>query len=688
MRENPHCPDSQKSYLAYQENHIYPFSYKRMQRHLIQRVSFIILVGCFLHFTSWSQARASSIETFVESKTTSKEQSRQQIKQMEMKLHTIEAIYNQYPDSALSLCHAIFNKSKNMNFPDGMASALLWMSSIHIAKGGPPEALKYLRKALPYCQQAIHVKGSLLTLWNNNMAGAFSVQGIYDSAMLYYYQALTTALKYNSKDYRQLAIMYNNMGSVHYVLKQYDNALPYLEKARLLGIAKQLKAQLAETYINFASIFIVKEQLDSARQYLENLRGLNTSISDKIQEQLHYLNGIIYLKQKQPAKAVPLFKEALALSEYDIRNKINNTAALGTAYLLSKQYPKAMQYYLTAISLSEQSSIGGRSLVEIYSNLSETYDSAKDYRNAYRYKFIAAALQDSISAMENTQSLNKLENLFQHAEKDKELTAKKLQLVLAEASLRNRNLWIAGIGTGTLILLTIAIMLSQKQRLQLQRAKTTKQQQQVEQLKAVIDGEEKERSRIGRQLHDDIMVQLSIVKMSMEALPMEYPGIKDVQSYKNIVQQVQHTSRQLRQTAHNLMPDALLEEGLISAVLYFCRNIEQMTGIHILFQHYGSIPLLSSDLEISIYRIIQELMQNVIKHAEATNALVQLNYLEGILSITVEDNGVGMKEQENNTEENKMGLRSIRTRLKAMGGTMEVHRCTPHGTSVNIELSV
>lgn len=658
-----------------------------MLQHLIQRISFIVLVSCFLHLASWSQTQPSSIETPLERKTTSTEKDRL-IKQLEVKLLTIEAIYTQYPDSALALSYIVLNSSKRLDFPDGIASALMWVGSIHIAKGGPHEALKYLRKALPYCERAVNVKETLLLVWNNNMAAAFSIQGAYDSAMVYYYQALQRALKYSSKDYRQLAILYNNMGSIHYVLKQYDDALPYLEKAMHLGTTKQLKPQLTETYITLASISIVRDQLDSARRYLENISRLNTTITDKIQEQLHYLNGIIYLKEKQPAKAIPLFKEALVLSEHNIRNKINNTSILGSAYLLSKNYKSAIQYYREAMKLSEQFGIGGRSLVEIYGNLSETYDSAKDFRNAYRYKFIAAALQDSISAMENTRSRNKLQNLFQNAEKDKELTAKRLQLVLAEASLRNRNLWITGIGTGTLILLTIAIMLSQKQRLQLQRAKTTKQQQQVEQLKAVIDGEEKERSRIGRQLHDDIMVQLSIVKMSMEALPMEYPGIKDVQSYKNIVQQVQHTSRQLRQTAHNLMPDALLEEGLISAVLYFCRNIELMTGIKILFQHYGIIPSLSSDLEISIYRIIQELMQNVIKHAEATNALVQLNYLEGILSITVEDNGVGMKEQDNSTEENKMGLRSIRTRLKAMAGSIEIHPCTPHGTSVNIELSL
>lgn len=658
-----------------------------MQQHLIQRISFIILVGCFLHFTSWSQASSSFIETRLERKTANKNKNLQ-LKQLEAKLRIIDAIYNQYPDSALALSHSIFNTSKQLDFADGMASALIWMGSIHIAKGGPNEALKYLRKALPYCERAVNVKEALLMVWNNDMAAAFSIQGAYDSAMVYYYQSLKTALKHNSKDYEQLAVLYNNMGSIHYVLKQYDDALPYLEKARSLGISRQLKPQLTETYITFASIFIVKKQVDSAKQYLENISKLNATITPKIQEQLHYLNGIIYLMQKQPAKAVPLFEEALILSEHNIRNKINNTASLGTAHLFLKRYQKAIQYYQTAISLSIQSGIGGRSLVEIYGNLSEAYDSAKDYRNAYRNKFIAAALQDSITAMENTRSLNKAESLFQNAEKDKELTDKKLQLVLAEASLRNRNLWIAGIATGALILLTFAIMLSQKQRLQLQRVKTTKQQQQVEQLKAVIDGEEKERSRIGRQLHDDIMVQLSIIKMSMEALPMEYPGIKDAQGYKNIVQQVQHTSRQLRQTAHNLMPDALLEEGLISAVLYFCRNIEHMTGIHMLFQHYGSLPVLSSDLEISIYRIIQELMQNVIKHAEATDALVQLNYLEGILSITVEDNGVGIKEHDDKVAENKMGLKSIRTRLKAMGGTMEIHPCTPHGTSVNIELSI
>ncbi len=155
----------------------------------------------------------------------------------------------------------------------------------------------------------------------------------------------------------------------------------------------------------------------------------------------------------------------------------------------------------------------------------------------------------------------------------------------------------------------------------------------------------------------------------------------------NLVQQLNHTSQKLRQSAHNLMPDALLTDGLISAISYFCSNIIKMTGLRIHFQHYGEIPRLPTDTEISIYRIIQELVQNVIKHARATNTLVQLNCRENILSITVEDDGTGF-DPKHKSHENKMGLKSIHTRLNALNGTLDIHECMPHGSSVNITLPI
>lgn len=606
---------------------------------------------------------------------------------MDAELKSIESIKNRYPDSAFRLCRKIYEDSRRMRFHDGMASALLWTGSIYLSdKGQPKEALKYFRLAETHCRQAVNVRASLLLLWHNDMASAFSVQGQYDSALVYYYKNLNTALQQNWKNSTDLVMMYNNLASIYYVLEQYNEARTYLRKAERISDSAGFKAELFNSYNTYASIFIVEKKLDTAKLYIsrmEDLKASGLSVSDG---NMAYLKGIVALYEKEYNKAIPSFEKALESSNGNARYEVNNMAGIGVTYLLTRNYKRAARYIGDAIALSLKSGISGRSLLENYGNLAEVYDSSGDYKKAYHYRSLTSDLKDSLNKMENAKRLNTFETRYQAAEKNKELFEKQLQLARAETTLRKKNMWIAFIISGTLVLVIVATWLSQKQRLQLQKEKTARKQQQVKQLKAVLEGEEKERSRIGRQLHDDIMVQLSVVKMGLEALPMGYPDIKKAEIYHNVLQQLTRTSQQLRQTAHNLMPDALLEEGLVSAVLYFCRSVEKLAGIRFQFQHYGEIPVLSSDVEVSIYRIIQELVQNIIKHAKATNALVQLHYRKGILSITVEDDGIGI--QHDNIGENKMGLKSIRTRLKTLDGSMEIHPCTPHGTSVNIELSI
>lgn len=608
------------------------------------------------------------------------------LNKMEAELRAIESLKNKYPDSALLLCRKVYNKSRQMHFHDGMATAMLWTGSIYLGnKGQPKEALNYFRMAEQHCRKAVNVKTSLLLLWHNDMASAFSVQGQYDSALVYYYKTLNTALQHNWKVSKDLAMMYNNLASIHYVLEQYNEALPYLRKAEKISDSAGFKPDLFNSYGTYASIFIVQKKLDSASLYISRMEALGVP-GLSVNSNLAYMKGMVALQGKEYKKAIPNFETALKSSHDNARDEVNNLAGLGLAHLFLGKYKLAARYIGDAINLSLKSGISGRSLFENYGNLAEVYDSARDYKKAYYYRTLASNLKDSLNKMENAKSLNTFEIRYQTAEKNKQLAEKQLQLARAETTLRKKNMWIGMIIGGALILIILAAWWSQKQRLQLQKEKTARKQQQVQQLKAVLEGEEKERSRIGRQLHDDIMVQLSVVKMGLEALPLGYPEIDKAEGYHNVVQQLTRTSQQLRQTAHNLMPDALLEEGLVSAVLYFCRSVEKLSGIRFQFQHYGEIPVLSSDVEVSIYRIIQELVQNIIKHAKACNALVQLNYRKGTLIITVEDDGTGI--QDINVDENKMGLKSIRTRLKTMDGSIDIHPCKPHGTSVNIELSI
>src|SRR5690606_23229506 len=141
---------------------------------------------------------------------------------------------------------------------------------------------------------------------------------------------------------------------------------------------------------------------------------------------------------------------------------------------------------------------------------------------------------------------------------------------------------------------------------------------------AVLDGEEKERARIGRQLHDDVMVSFSIAKINLAALPNEFPAVKSSTAFENVSRQLNQTGVKIRQTAHNLMPDALLTEGLMYAISYFCKGINRTCELSVRFQHYGHLPPLPPETETGLYRIVQELVQNVVKHAQATEALVQL----------------------------------------------------------------
>jgi signal transduction histidine kinase len=180
------------------------------------------------------------------------------------------------------------------------------------------------------------------------------------------------------------------------------------------------------------------------------------------------------------------------------------------------------------------------------------------------------------------------------------------------------------------------------------------------------------------------MVQLAVIKMRLRRLKngqQENTGAE----MSGVLQQLDNTSRELRQTAHNLMPDMLLETGLTDAVFYYCNAIEKETGLRVIFQAYGNLPRLSQEAELYVYRIIQELLQNIIKHANASKALVQMNYHPPLLSVAVEDNGIGFDKQ---LVEGGMGLKSIDSRLKVLGGTIDIQSSSKHATTIFIEINI
>ncbi|WP_118972898.1 ATP-binding protein [Taibaiella koreensis] len=642
-------------------------------------VLFIVLSGCFFLMQRAVRAQPLSVMDCLEIGNI---HSGKSIAQIDTLIRNGNRLRAQYPDTALGMFTAAFRNSSLLGYADGIAAALLGTGAVYVdQKASPGKGLAYFRKAYPFCLRA---RKEILLLWYNDIGSAFCNLGILDSAAGYYYSGLAMARRLGWKDKDYLFRLYSNMGINYYGMGQYDQAIPYLRQARDIVVKDSFAGDLTNTYLTLSGLFVEKDQPDSALCYIKEIEKLLPLRSAALQQQIDCLYGIVYFKRQQPGQAIVYFKRASAYEGGSPANRINSLEGLGAAYTLLKRYQDAAYHMEAGLQFATGKGMAGQEVLSIYSNLSEIYDSLHDYKKAYRYHKAWALLKDSLDRISSTRWMEELKGRYQLAQKNNELQQKQLQLVLNKKALRKKDIWIIGALSSALVLL---VVMYQKHRLQQQRAKTVKQKQRIGQLKAVIDGEEREKSRIGRQLHDDIMVELSIVKMGLDALSQNHPGIADTEDYEEVLRQIDNTGMKIRQTAHNLMPDILLHDGLEPAIQYFCNNVAMMTRLRINFQYYGDLAQLSPEIAISIYRMVQELVQNVMKHARADNILIQINYRAHLLSLTVEDDGRGIS-YENELPGDKMGLKSIRMRVKALQGSIDIHQRIPNGTSINIELKL
>lgn len=587
-------------------------------------------------------------------------------------------------DSAIHLLEDIYKQCEQAHYIFGQASALMACGVLHAnGEESAAPALAYFRRAAPFIDEAAKKNDGIRARWYTCMGAASLKTERMDSAMYYYTLSLNANLKRKQIDYASLLQNYVNIEILYYEQQQYDKALLYARKVITLAREKDFKYFLFSSYLLTAGIYVELKNADSSDHYLTKAEQVPVKPKDSEQKLLYELRGIVALHRNLPEKAIPYYEAALKV------NNIGSTTSLrglGNAYYKLHNYPLAEQYLLRAKKQEEVIRQHTFFLIDLYNELAELYNTMERYKEAYDYRTDAARMTKELMEMKRNEMINQLETKYRSAEQENQITQKRVALLSAENNLRKKNIWIVIVLTVALSMTIITLLLYQKQKTQKHRNASQRQQQEIEKLKAVINAEEKERSRIGRELHDDIMGQLSIIKINMEVLPNSIPMLLQSEEYEDIKELVDNAGKDIRQTAHNLTPDALLSEGLVRAILYFTNNMQRRTGMVINFQHYGYKTLLGADIEISLYRIIQELLQNIVKHAKASSVLVQLSQREDMLTLAVEDDGIGLPPD--HKTKGGLGLKSIDNRLKALNGSMDIHQRKPKGTSVTIEIMV
>ncbi|MBC7868347.1 MAG: hypothetical protein H7X88_12500 [Gloeobacteraceae cyanobacterium ES-bin-316] len=226
----------------------------------------------------------------------------------------------------------------------------------------------------------------------------------------------------------------------------------------------------------------------------------------------------------------------------------------------------------------------------------------------------------------------------------------------------------------------------QQQAIQDQKIIELEKTRQLNSIDAMLKGQEEERSRIAKDLHDGVGSLLSGTKMSfMNVKEAVVLSSENRILFEKSLAMLDNTIGDLRKVAQNLMPEALVKFGLQEALRDFCDSIQSSSGIKLRYQQFGENRKLNNTAEVFTYRIIQELVNNAVKHAEATEIMVQLSLGKSKTSIAVEDNGKGFDKKM--LEDSKgVGQANINYRVQYFNGTCDVVTSPDKGTSVNIEL--
>lgn len=601
------------------------------------------------------------------------------------------SIHNHSPDSAQLLLQQTLQWSKEGNYRPGIILSYIGLAFNRFDSKSFKTGKQYMDSAYYYCflPGTVPLDPRITALVNNAMAGYHTLVGNNNIAISYYYASLQHLTLHQIKDKRLIIVIYNNIGATFMKLNLLDKALYYSHKSAELALQEGDTQQLNAAYHNIASAYQDKGSYKEAESYyrkaIQHYKSHNQQLN--LQE-AYYGLGRNYLFQDEPQEALKNFHAAMRADSMAAKNNSSLLQGIGGAYYMLGKYGLAEQHYLNALKICEQEHLVTERL-SIYSTLAKIYDKRGQHQLAYSNQVAFSDLYDSLYKEKIVQATNELEVKYRVSEKDKDITQKQLMLLQQQGRIREKNIWISGIAIGTLALgiLFVALFRNKrhKERLHKQLITNLEKEKEINTLRARVEGEEEERVRLARDLHDGVVVQFSAVKMNLSVLPEEHPSLLGAADYTKIIRNLNMATHDLRKTAHNLLPDSLLENGLSEAVFFFCKDLQQSSGILIDFQQFTTLPRLHATIELSLYRIVQELLQNIVKHSGATRAIVQLSYNEHLLQITIEDNGSGFKASTTETATKGIGLKNIYARMSTLNGHVEIES-RDTGTTVYLEL--
>ena len=593
-----------------------------------------------------------------------------------------------YYEKALSIGEAIDDK-------DVMSNAMSSISSFLISQGNYSEALDYCRKALVTDRELGHKERVSRDL---DYIGIIQMEtGDYEQAMKAFLEALEIAEQ--SRFFYMTTSVLDHIGVLYTRQLEFKGALDFFSRSLEIRKEEDEKPGIADSYQNIADIYTAQEKYLEAIDFYERAMKLNKSLGRKGAEaaNLVALAGI-YSILKMYEKSKKYNEQALALframnDRHSISRSLNQT---GLMYSMQNEHKKAIDYFHEGLAIAKE--IGAKGMVRnLYESLANTHVKIRDYQKAFEYQRHYTAIKDSIFNEEKSKQIVDMQVKYETEQKEKENELLKKDSELKAVALREQEARqnILLLGMSLLLILIFAIVLIFRNRIRTRELLAAKNEelhrQKVQQLvkeqeaKAVesrLQGQESERARIARELHDGVVGSLTAIQLRLQSV-----GNNKVKDLEKTINHLEETCQQARTLSHHLSPLPSMSSVFVESLRHFIEDISESSGLKIRLQAFPEKGLnqLAEKVQINTYRILQELVNNIVKHAQASEVVIDLVLHEEELSLLVEDDGKGF---DSGKQKKGIGLYNIQSRVHLLGGLLHIDSQAGKGTTVSARIPV
>lgn len=572
------------------------------------------------------------------------------------------------------------------------------LANEHIKKGETDSILKYgnlYEKEIGNWDKSEKEKNYQYAKAHYIMAAGYIYNGLLEKSTEWYIKGVQVAEKVEFHEYAYK----NKVGLARsYLLKEDpDKAISLLDET-LPKFSTQYASITNKAFVVLGNAHLKKLDFEKAEHFFNEASQMAVDFSD-IEMEL-----TVDLEQAKLSEAKGEYGQAF--QEYEkTRNRAlkegYNAIYFEGSLLLAKRYFQEEMYETAnlALSFAYINAIDKDNLQfqkEALEMQARAFAKQEDYKNGYAVITQLFQVLGQLNTKQQKAIVKELEIQYETLEKEKEISKLEEGKIKKEAELKRQKTIKNAFLIGFLIVL-IPIMallyvyyqkiqaqseLAEKQEeINKQKVTTLKQEQELNLIRASIDGQDEERKRIAQELHDSIGGNLAGIKLQFASMD------GDSEKLKSLTGQIDETYQLVRDISHTLIPQKFKQNAFTDLIREYYNTIVSASELEVGFYPHPETEINSIDekYQMEIYKIIKELMTNTLKHAEATNVDIHLSIIEHELSLLFEDNGIGFDQS---ISEEGIGFENIKNRVNELSGTVHIDSVPKRGTVISIEIPI